>query len=163
MILQQYEDVSQFYTHSKDYLLRHEAIHAVLLGICDLLIQNPQKYNYLPYLATVGADEQIIAVAIRTPRRPLLLSLSQNLAAMNLIAQNLIEYLYSHQQLLPGVNAPVAESQAFASSWASITGQSYKLKMALRAFQLDSLLQPSQPPGYFRVATGRIKKSSKSG
>ncbi|BAZ13805.1 GCN5-related N-acetyltransferase [Calothrix sp. NIES-4071] len=115
------EQASLPVARSKDYLLRHEALHAVLLGICDSLIQNPQKYDYVPYLATVEADEQIIAVAIRTPARPLLLSQSQNLSAMNLIAQNLIEYLRSYQQLLTGVNAPVAESHAFASSWASIT------------------------------------------
>lgn len=157
MILRQYEDVSQFYARSSYYLLRHEAIHSVMLGICDSLTQNPQKYDYVPYLATVEADE-IIAVAMCTRARPLLLSQCQNLAAMNLIAENLIEYLYSHQQLLPGVNAPIAESQAFASSWASLTGQSYQLKMAIRAFQLEKVQQPSQPPGYLRVATEKDKE-----
>jgi uncharacterized protein len=90
--------------------------------------------------------------------RPLLLSQSQNLAAIELIAQNLIEYLYSHQKSLSGVSAPVAESQAFASSWVSMTGQSYKLKMALRAFQLEKVQQPNQPPGYFRIANEKDKE-----
>jgi hypothetical protein len=39
---------------------------------------------------------------------------------------------------LPGVNAPTAEAQGFAQIWRSLTGQSYKLKMVTRAFQLES-------------------------
>ncbi|MBF2005724.1 MAG: hypothetical protein IGS49_09725 [Chlorogloeopsis fritschii C42_A2020_084] len=34
---------------------------------------------------------------------------------------------------LPGVNAPTAEAQGFAQIWRSLTGQSYKLKMAVLA------------------------------
>lgn len=147
MKLHKFEDAREFYLQVKDYLLRHEAMHYLLLGISNALINNPEKYNCQPYLAAVELDTSIIAVAMQTPPRPVLLSQISNLAAVELIAQD----LYSHQPSLLGVNSPHAESEAFAKSWIALTGQSYQMKLALRAFKLEQVQITATPPGYLRV------------
>lgn len=148
MNVRQFEDASQFYDRVKDYLLRHEALHNVQLAICNTLIHNRDRFHEKPYLATVEVGEDIVAVAIITPPRNLLLSKIQDFAAVEAIAQN----LHSTQDLLPGVNAPNAEAKAFAEAWQILTGQSYQLKMALRAFQLQQVQVIPKAGGYFRHA-----------
>ncbi|NJL10416.1 MAG: hypothetical protein HC908_10260 [Calothrix sp. SM1_7_51] len=89
-------------------------------------INNPGRYEN-PYFATVSHDGEIIAIAIRTPPFGLLLSRIRDLRALEMIARD----YYSHFGLLPEVNAPAIESQTFAKVWCSLTGQSFKLKLAL--------------------------------
>lgn len=154
MKLQHFEDANQFYTDVKDYLLRNEGMHYLLLGIINTLIHNPTRYENKPYLAVVESDGEIIAVAIRTPPRPLLLSQVKDLAAIELIAED----LYKNKEMLTGVNAPNAESEAFAQNWTTQTGESYKLKMALRSFQIEQVKPVNRPNGYLRLATYNDKK-----
>ncbi|BAZ67666.1 hypothetical protein NIES4106_24210 [Fischerella sp. NIES-4106] len=149
MKLQQFEDAREFYEKVKDYLLIHEAMHNVQFAICHALIHNPERFNEKPYLAIVEADRDIIAVAMKTKARNLLLSKIQDFAVIEAIAQN----LHFNQNLPPGVNAPTAEAKAFAENWHSITGQSYQLKMALCAFQLEQVQTISKVNGHLRQAT----------
>jgi uncharacterized protein len=154
MKLHKFEDAREFYLRVKNYLLHNEPMHYLLLGISNALVNNPEKYNCQPYLATVELDTSIIAVAIQTPPRPLLLSQIGNLEAVKLIAQD----LYSHQASIVGVNSPNAESEAFAKAWTALTGQSYQLKLALRAFQLEQVQVTATPPGYLRAVDKDDKK-----
>jgi uncharacterized protein len=149
MKLRRFEDASQFYDRVKNYLLRHEALHNVQLAICNSLIENPDRFHEKPYLATVEVGEDIVAVAIITPPRNLLLSKIQDFAAIKAIAQD----LHFSQESLPGVNAPNAEAKAFVEVWKTLTGQSYQLKMALRAFQLEQVQVIPKIGGSFRHAT----------
>jgi uncharacterized protein len=149
MNVRQFEDASQFYDRVKNYLLKHEALHNVQLAICNALIHNPDRFKEKPYLATVEVGEDIVAVAMITPPRNLLLSKIQDFGAVEAIAQN----LHSSQESLPGVNAPNAEATAFVEVWQTLTGQSYQLKMALRAFQLQQVQVIPKVSGYFRHGT----------
>jgi uncharacterized protein len=149
MKLRRFEDASQFYDRVKNYLLKHEALHNVQLAICHSLIHNRDRFHEKPYLATVEVGEDIVAVAIITPPRNLLLSKIQDFAAIKAIAQD----LHFSQESLPGVNAPNAEAKAFVEVWKTLTGQSYQLKMALRAFQLEQVQVIPKIGGSFRHAT----------
>ena len=113
MKVNRFQDTSQFYERVKDYLLSQEALHSLLLRICNTLIHHPQRYDCQPYLATVEMDGNVVAVAIRTPPRRLLLSKIEKFAAVEAIAQD----LHSHQEELPGVSGLAAEAFAFAQSW----------------------------------------------
>jgi uncharacterized protein len=144
-----YQDASQFYDCVKDYLLFQEARHCLLLGICNSLIKNPKRYDSEPYLAAVEKDGNIIAVAIRTPPRKLLLSKMTDLVAVELIAED----LYKQQQKLPGVSSLPKEAEAFAQAWQNITGQSYKPDMQLRLHQLDTVQDVQQANGNLRLAS----------
>ena len=146
--LYKFEDASQFSDRVKDYLVNHEALHNAMLGLCNALIDNPERFNEKPYLATVEIDGDIAAVAMRIPPKALLLSQVNDLRAVEAIAQN----LHLTQKLLPGVNAPSASAKAFAEVWYSLTSQSYQIKMALRAFQLEQVQPISHALGYLRLA-----------
>ncbi|MER3495024.1 MAG: GNAT family N-acetyltransferase [Mastigocladus sp. ERB_26_2] len=148
MKLQRFENASEFYDRVKDYLLSQEAMHNLLLGIANTLIHHPERYKSQPYLAIVEIDRDIVAVAMRTPPYDLVLSQSKNLDAVKAIAQDL--YLVSES--ISAVNGPTFESEAFAQAWCSLTGKSYQLKMAMRAFQLEQVHHISQAPGYLRLA-----------
>ena len=149
MKLHQFEDPNQFYERVKDYLLKQEALHNVLLALCNALINNPERFDQKPYLATVEVDGDIVAVVMRIPPQNLLLSKIQNFVAIEAIAQD----LHLTQESLPGINAPTIEAEAFAEAWHSLTGQSYQLKMALRAFQLEQVQAIPQATGRLRIAT----------
>lgn len=157
MKLHQFEDPNQFYERVKDYLLKQEALHNVLLALCNALINNPERFDQKPYLATVEVDGDIVAVVMRIPPRNLLLSKIQNFVAIEAIAERLCKSiaqdLHLTQESLPGINAPTIEAEAFAEAWHSLTGQSYQLKMALRAFQLEQVQAIPQATGRLRIAT----------
>ncbi|KAB8331986.1 GNAT family N-acetyltransferase [Scytonema tolypothrichoides VB-61278] len=157
MKVNRFEDASQFYERVKDYLLSQEALHILLLRICNTLIHHPQRYDCQPYLATVEMDGNIVAVAIRTPPRRLLLSKAQKLVAVEAIAERLCrsiaQDLHSHEEELPGVSGLAAEAFAFAQSWQAITGHSYRLSTQLRIHQLDKVQSISGSSGYLRLAT----------
>jgi uncharacterized protein len=144
-----YQDANQFYDRVKDYLLFEEARHSFLLRICNGLINSPNEYDSERYLATVEKDGNIIAVAIRTPSRKLLLSKMTDLIAVELIAED----LYKQQQQLPGVSSFPVEAEAFAQAWQNITGQSYKPDVQMRIHQLDTVESVQQANGKLRLAS----------
>jgi len=149
MKVHQFQDASEFYARVKDYLLSQEAQHNLLLGLSNALIDNPERFDETPYLATVEIDGDIVAVAIRTPPRALILSHIKDLQAVEVLAQD----LHLASKSLPGVTGPTDETQAFAQAWYSLTGQSFKLKMALGTFQLEKVQLISSATGYLRLAT----------
>lgn len=149
MKVYRFENSIEFYARVKDYLLNQEGMYNLLLAISHNLIENPEHFEEKPYLATVEANGEIIAIAMRTPPRPVLLSRIKDLQAVELLAQDLsISY-----PSLPGVNAPTDEAQAFTRAWHSLTAQSYQLQLALRTFQLEKVKPISQVTGYLRLVT----------
>ncbi|MGH7999452.1 MAG: GNAT family N-acetyltransferase [Brasilonema sp.] len=158
MKVNRFEDASQFYERVKNYLLQHEALHNVLLARCNALIHNPERFDEKPYLATVEVDGDIVAVAMRTPPRNLLLSKIQDFGVIEAIcaersSEAIAQNLHLIQEFLPGINAPTAEAKAFAEAWHSLTGQSYHLKMALRAFQLEQVQAIPKVTGNLSIAS----------
>ena len=153
-----FEDPSQFYQWVKNYLLNQEVFNNLLLGICDQLIHHPEIYDSQPYLATVESNGEVIAVAMRTPPRNLILSNLKDLAALEAIAQD----LHFNQEVIPGVNAPTSEAQIFVARWRSLTGKSYHLQMAQRIFQIQKVRFSSQVEGYLRVGTEKDRELLKS-
>ncbi|MBW4672625.1 MAG: GNAT family N-acetyltransferase [Desmonostoc geniculatum HA4340-LM1] len=150
MKVYRFQSATEFYARVKDYLLNQEGLHNPQLGISHTLIENPERFEEKPYLATVEINGDIVAVAMRTPPRPLLLSQIKDFQALELLAQDLsISY-----PSLPGVNAPTDEAQAFTLVWHSLTGQSYQFKLALGAFKLEKVKPISQVAGagYLRLA-----------
>lgn len=124
MKINRFQDARQFNERVKDYLLQDEAEHCLLLRISNTLIHHPERYNYQPYLATVEAGANIVAVAIRTPPHRLLLSKIEDFGALNEIAQDLHD-LHSDWEKLPGVSGLTAEAKVFAQEWHALTGPGY--------------------------------------
>ena len=154
MQVHRFTDASQFYQRVKDYLLNQEALHNLLLGLCNGLIENPENFAEAAYLGTVEKEGQILAVAMRTPPRNLLLSQIQDVTAIT----TLIQDVYSLFPSLPGVIAPTYEAENFTLAWHTLTNQTYELKLALRAFQLEKVQQILSVTGYLRQAVPEDKE-----
>jgi hypothetical protein len=147
MKIHRFNNPQQYYERVKKYLLQHEADHSLILGISNTLIRSPEHFIQQPYLVAVE-DETILAVAVRTPPGKLILSRSLNFEALRAIAQD----LYSHSQPLPGVIAPATEAKTFADAWQALTGQSYKIGMRERIYQLETVEPILKASGYLRRA-----------
>jgi uncharacterized protein len=150
MQLCQFDKIEEFWLDAQAYLLKHEAENNVLLNVVDTLLHNPDRYPETHYLATVKEDNgDILAVAIRTPPRKLLLSKVSNLDALTLIARHL-----EHEQL-PGVMGLLPEVETFLQTWQGLTGASYKLVKAMKIHQLTAVNDVATTNGYLRLADER--------
>ena len=149
MKLNRFENASQFYNRVEDYLLKNEADHCLLFASINSLIRDGESYNFQPYLATVEAEGNIVAVAIRIPPRNLTLSKIEDLAALEIIVQD----LYEAQKILYGVSGLTNEAEIFAKKWQTLTGQSYQLKRQLVTHQLDKVQPVIKTSGHLRRTT----------
>lgn len=148
MKLIRFGSASQYYERTKGYLLQHEAHHSVILGLINALINSPDRFQYPPYLATVEADETVLAVALQVPSRKLLLSQVEEFQAIALIAQD----LHFQQAQLPGVMGINPAVKTFAETWQALTGQSYREGMRQRLFQLETVQFIPKVSGHLRRA-----------
>jgi hypothetical protein len=149
MKLNHFKEVSQYYEHVKSYLLQHEAHHNLIFGILDGLINQPERFKHSPYLVTVEEDNGLLAVALWTPPRKLVLSRCLHPHALKVIAQD----FQARQAVIPGVMGLVDEALAFAQAWQAITNQSYCQGLQLRVYQLETVQPIAKANGYFRQAT----------
>jgi hypothetical protein len=157
MQLQRFDQVQDFWQQTKSYLQQYEAEHNSILGIVETLLQNPEHYQEECYLAVctscnsegIAQSNEICAIAIRTPRYPLILSKVKDFQALPLIAEDL-QPIY-----LPGVSGFLAEAEAFAQAWQRLTGQTYQRHMEMRLYGLSQVAPIARAPGQLRLATER--------
>lgn len=149
MKINNFDDPKLFYQQAKEYLLRYEAEHNLLLGISQTLIDTPDRYGNKPYLATVEEENKIVAIAMRTPPYNFLLSKVENFAAIEMIAQD----LYQNKISLPGVSGLTTETEAFTQQWHNLTHHPYRIKMYLRIHQLQQVKLSQKVNGFLCQAT----------
>ena len=145
MKLIRYQDITQFYNRVLPFLLKHEAEHNLLLGIIiDSVknnIDNPlrQKLDML----CVVEDNEIIFVAINSIQYNLLLSLTDKLEAVSLLA----DYLYNEN--ISGVTGTKAVVETFINSLCK--NNDYHLKRHLHIYQLekDNFVEARKIPGKY--------------
>jgi predicted GNAT family acetyltransferase len=94
----------------------------------------------------VEDNGQIIAVALMSPDRPLLISHAPAQAIPAIVTHVLSWNLKS-------VNAPVAVAREFCQQWKKLTGQSFTLRWGLASHQLDRVISPPPVPGELQLAT----------
>lgn len=148
MQLYHFDNAEQYYERVKKYLLQNEAEHCLIFGTLNNLIHFPKFSTAPPYLVTAEEDG-ILAVAVRTPLHKLILSRSLNSDAIKALAQD----LYFRSQPLPGLIAPNVEATTFVQAWQALTGQTYKISMALRIHQLETVQPIPKASGYLRQAS----------
>ena len=141
-------DANQYYQRVGSYLIHHEASHCLLLGIAKKLLNTTINNENTFYLTVVESDRTVVATAIRTPARKLILSQAIALEAVELIARDLASNFPS----LPGVIAPKTEAETFVDAWQSLTRQSCKLDVAMRVHQLEQVQPIVNATGKLRLA-----------
>lgn len=150
MHLQRFDRVQDFWQAAQAYLRQYSAENNILLGVLHTLLHNPDRYPEPPYLAIAHTNYKILAVAIRTPPHKLLLSKAEDLAALQLIAQ---DYSQQYQMQLPGFMGLLPEAENFGREWQILTGQKPQLTVAMRIHQLTTVKPSAQVAGFLRLAT----------
>jgi hypothetical protein len=146
-----FEDAEVFLGHVGEFLGRREAEHNLLFGILDSLRADPTVSDGPPYLASVRDDGRLVAVAIQTPPRNLVLSEVDDPAAVDAILDDVLR----SRDGLPGVLGPVGPVRAFAERWTATTGQPHRRQISERAFRVSRVVPPPRVAGAMRIADMR--------
>ncbi|MEW6047344.1 MAG: GNAT family N-acetyltransferase [Bacillota bacterium] len=147
--LERFDAPAEFYRRAAGFLLNHEADHNLMLGIANGLIEHPERVQGQPYLAIVLDGGTVVAAAVMTPPRNLVLSRVSAADGLWLIAED----VYREYRRLPGVLGPSPVSLTFADRWQRRSGQPFQKARALRIYQLDQVRPASRAPGDLRRAT----------
>ena len=146
------DDASQYYQKVKNYLLQYEAANCLILAMSKSfsksLSSGEMNAANQPYMVVVEHNQAMVATAIQTPPRNLILAKLSNSEAIELIAQDLA----TNPQSLPGVIAPKAEAESFINTWHNFTGQSHQLDVAMRVHQLSQIQSITSARGKLRLA-----------
>ena len=87
-----------------------------------------------------------MAAAVRTPPYNLVVSMVEDLEAIDALADDL------EGQVLPGVSGPRDPAARFAERWTARTGQRSRRAMAERVFRLSAVRPPRPASGGMRLA-----------
>lgn len=131
------------------FLARREAEHNLLLGILAPWAR-PGTRSDPPYLAVVRRGGAVQAVAVRTPPRPVVLSLGWEEASCRRLAQDLA----MRPGRLPGVLGPNDSGPRFAAAWTAVIGGQTETALRERIYALDAVEPVAQVPGHMEAATG---------
>jgi predicted GNAT family acetyltransferase len=140
-------DVHAFLADAGPFLAEREAEHNLLLGICSVLARDPQPFGEgPPYLAISENEGRIVGAAIRTPPHNLVLSETDDLAAIEPLVRDVLATV----DTLPGVMGPGTVASAFVRAWCERAGGSATLTMANRIYRASRSMPPSGVEGGMR-------------
>src|SRR5664279_4403163 len=140
--LTSFQKVAQFLQKAQDYLEKSEAVNSLMLGICQGLLENPERIQQNPYLALLEEDGQPVAAAVRTPPQKLVIYSQQPTESLDW--SPLVQDLIEQQQIPPGVVGPAPLIEGFAEAWDTAKGLSHRPGLSLRIYELTRVI----PPGY---------------
>jgi uncharacterized protein len=144
MELRRVGSVAAFLGIAGEFLAAREAEHNLILGICSSMLTDPMMFPEVPYFGIAIHDGRVVATAIQTPPRDLVLSETDVPESVGLFVDDL------SRASLPGVLGPTAVSAAFAAGWSARSGIGAAFEMGERAFRLRRVVPP-------RVAAGRMR------
>lgn len=148
MEVKRFETVDAFLDVAGGFLGAREAQHNLIFGICSTVRANPGLYGGVPpYLAVVLHGSSVVAAAIRTPPRRLVLSEIDHPTAVQLLAADL------DPGDLPGVQGPAGVASSFAKAWTRRTGTPARSLRNLRIFRLTNVVPPVLAAGHMAEAT----------
>lgn len=147
MEVERYDDVRAFYTRVAPFLERNEAAHTLQLGFRDRLERNPHAFGDAdPILLAVTASGTVIGVATQTPPFPAALSLFEDPAGAEAVA----EHLAAHNCDLPGLAAPVGVDERFLERWRALTGAEAAIDRRERIYAAHTVIAPRPTSGRLR-------------
>ncbi len=139
-------DVPTFLAEAGPFLAEREAEHNLLLGICSQLSRDPRAFGEAPYLATSQDGGRTVGAAIRTPPYNLVLSETDDLAAI----EPLVRDVRSSVGTLPGVLGPRQAASAFVRAWCERGTETATLSMSSRIYRAARAAPPSGAAGAMR-------------
>ena len=141
-------DAGSFLAEAGPFLTEREAEHNLLLGICSSLLRDPAPFGQGPtYFAIVQDDDRVIGAALRTPPHNVVLSETDDPAAIGPLVLDVYDAIGS----LPGVIGPNLAASAFARGWCELAGGAATRRMANRIYRASSATPPAGVPGAMRA------------
>ena len=141
-----FADPVQFLERVQPFLLRREAEHCLILGLLDGLRSGEQWGSQPPLMASVENRDEIVAVALMTPPRNLILSWIADDSTIDAIAHE----LRARGIAIPGVNGSADIVQKFVLKWSELSRCSYRVQMAQRIYQLTRVTNETRSAGNLR-------------
>lgn len=133
------------------FLLAHEAENNLIIGISGTLARNLQAYGTKsPYIAAVYDGETIVAAAVRTPPRGVILSYDAPDSALAALAADLYARYGAEMY---GCVATSPTDARFVAIWQQMTGCTAHTEMAQRIYRCRAVTPPQGVSGAARVAT----------
>lgn len=111
----QYQSATEFLAVAELFLMKDEALNSLLLGAVQAHNRQTKFRRQVPFFASAARDERLIAAAILSPARKLLVTGNQS--AM----PGLAALLSPVNSQLPGVLGPSGAARDFAKSWTRLT------------------------------------------
>ncbi len=148
-----HDDVESFLAAATPLLLRDEARHNLILGICSTLTNAPSTYAQF-HLWTVDDQGSSIGAALMTPPFNLAVARPETEGVLEFLAQA----LYRSSIVLPGVTGSLPEADEFASAWQRIAGKQASVRRRQGVYQVTRPLLPAGVAGRLRPAGARDRR-----
>jgi uncharacterized protein len=148
MNLVAHDDVQSFLEAAGPVLLRDEARHNLIYGICSTLVEAPDAHPEF-HLWTVESQGEPVLAMLMTPPYNIAVAAPTDPAAMEFAA----EALKDQRIDLPGVTGALPEADVFADEWERLSGVTRRLRMAQGVYALRSVRLPQVVEGRMRLAT----------
>lgn len=134
-----YEDINEFYNLVLPFLLEREAENNLLFSILDGIKINPTRYGEDPPILMVVRDDNLIIqqVSLRTPPLRLVLSYTDNLDAIAVLAKELLK----RNREIPGVVGFKEGVKIFTQLWSETKNLIHSLIRNERIYQLDKVVE----------------------
>ena len=146
-----FSDAQPFLDRVLPDLAVQESRNNLILGLALRLKADPHAYGEQDPLMVIGTDqnEKISVAAIMTPPFPMIVQ-SDPVCLEGL--GSLADALFEKGWKLPGVNGVAEASDAFAGIWQAKTGQTVRLSMRQRAYELRKVEAIDYTGGIMSVA-----------
>ncbi|MGZ6545341.1 MAG: GNAT family N-acetyltransferase [Actinomycetota bacterium] len=141
-------DVETFLAQAGPFLAEREAEHNLVFGICSQLVRDPRAFGEAPYLAIEEDGGRIVGAAIRTAPYNLVLSETDDLAAI----EPLVRDVHSSVGTLPGVLGPGKAASVFVRAWCERGSGNATLAMSSRIYRAAKATPPGGIAGAMRPA-----------
>ncbi len=151
MDVRTFTDAAAFAERSTPFLLRDEPTNNLVLGLTHNLKRDLYRYgDEMPYMATVEAGGEVVAVALRTPPHALILTPTDADEALLALAHNVFE----RWPTLPQINGPSDTAARFLRIWGALSGQTGHLHMHQHIYKLEQIIPVTGVSGEAREASG---------
>ncbi len=141
-----YEKPKEFLSAARENLERQEVLNAVILGVVQRMIDDPEIFDHGAYLAMVrdGKDE-IVLVAMMDPPHPLTLAGDAGCPeeALGLLAED----IQQSKRVLLSVHGPDPLPERFAPIWALKNDLEFELEMGQGVYELREVVPSRVVPG----------------
>ena len=145
-----YEDITEFYNLVLGFLLKNEAENNLLFSILNAIKINPKRYGEeKSILITVDEKKKIKLVSLRTPPFNQLISYTDDLKSIDILAKELLQKNIE----LPGVLGLKEGAKNFAQLWCENKKMNSQLIRNERVYKLEKVAEETLGDRDFIIGT----------